>query len=1320
MTDADPTKRNKSGLSFSAKLGLGITAISLIGLAVVFLIVNTMVRNIIYDNVVGISQRNKIIYANEIDAWFGIPAQTVMGLATVLGALPSGEHFADIASSFVADYDFIENVFIGFADGSVINGIGWRPSPETAGSELDGVGWGPWEHWKATERPWFTASREAGEGVVATTTPYLSLTMGTITAAMGTWLPDLLGVGAAVGFSLSLEYVIAKTNEHPVIADGYLMLVGSNGEIIVHQNADYAPCARRPDGFIRNVREIYNGELFAEKIAAGVEIAWFYDRDFGPSYFISSPIRTVDWTLVAIIPAEAMRGPMLQYLTLIMSSLATILIALFLFTMMFVSRLTRSMEEKRESEERLRLIFDNIPMATNIRDMNHTILHCNEESRKLFRLDDKREYIDRFWELSPEFQPDGRRSKDRVAELSMQAFASGNLRFEWMHQQFDGAPIPCEVTLTRVGFKDGDCLLTVVRDLREFHEAQKREREVSERIRLMFDATPLIIQYWDRANNNIDCNRTTLNFYGFSTISEYKRKKPRDIIPELQPDGSPSWEKWEHHLARIFEEGFDSFDFVERKADGGPAFLEIVGYRMKYNDDMVAVTYANDVSELKQSLERMREAEERSQLMLDGTPVSCYLIDKDFSAIDCNKETLSLFEFESKSDGIEKFREVFQKYRFERLKKHFDKALRSGADRFEWIVQKPNEGAYIPCDIAFIRFTHRGEYVVAAYIFDLRMLKEMLWERQRVETAEENSRAKSKFLARMSHEIRTPLSAVLGISEIQLQDPTLPPHTEEALAKINDSAGILLQIVNDILDLSKIEAGKMSLIHEEYEVADLISDVVQLHLVYAGGKKIDFHVRVDENLPARLVGDALRIKQIISNLLSNALKYTEAGSVELSLGRTENGDEGYTTLTAGIRDTGRGMSREQLEALYSEYTRFNEKENRTVGGTGLGMSIVYSLVRMMDAKIDVESETGKGTNVVVRIPQKTAGREILGEEVAHGLRHFETRARSVARRFKSMPEPMPYGSVLVVDDVEANLYVAQGLLMFYGLKIETCDSGNAAIEKVRQGGKYDIIFMDHMMPELNGVETMQILRGIGYESPIVALTANALIGQAEEFLKAGFDGFISKPIQTSQLNAILVKFIRDRQPPEVLEAARATGRRFGHGGMDGYLSRPDVARKLRVDFAKSQKNVFSAIRSALDSGDIETAHRLVHTLKGLAGLIRENQLARAAAGAERMLRDGHAPAAGLMEALKGELARVLGRIEIPDSPRRDGILEGEQARALLDRLHDLVLSDSAESLELLDKIETIPGTEELARQIEECDFAAAAKTLETLRAAFGA
>lgn len=403
--------------------------------------------------------------------------------------------------------------------------------------------------------------------------------------------------------------------------------------------------------------------------------------------------------------------------------------------------------------------------------------------------------------------------------------------------------------------------------------------------------------------------------------------------------------------------------------------------------------------------------------------------------------------------------------------------------------------------------------------------------------AEQANKSKSAFLSTMSHEIRTPMNAILGLTEILLQSETLDNPSKGTLEKIYSSGDLLLGIINDILDLSKIEAGKLEIVDDEYEIASTISDTAQLNMMRIGSKQIDFKLHVDENLPVRLLGDELRVKQILNNLLSNAFKYTAKGEVCLSVSSEETDNENdRITLIFKISDTGQGMTEEQIAKLFDEYARFNLQANRQTEGTGLGMSITRNLLRLLDGKISVESEPGKGSAFTVHLPQIRIGSNVLGSEIAENLHQFRTNSRSSMKRVQITREPMPYGSVMVVDDVVTNIDVARGLMAPYQLKIDSAMSGLEAIEKIKSGKVYDIIFMDHMMPNMDGIEATKHIRDTGYQNPIVALTANAVTGQADLFLKNGFDDYISKPIDIRHLNTVLKKFVRDKQTPEDIEA----------------------------------------------------------------------------------------------------------------------------------------------------------------------------------------
>ncbi len=490
---------------------------------------------------------------------------------------------------------------------------------------------------------------------------------------------------------------------------------------------------------------------------------------------------------------------------------------------------------------------------------------------------------------------------------------------------------------------------------------------------------------------------------------------------------------------------------------------------------------------------------------------------------------------------------------------------------------------------------------------------------------------KSNFLATMSHEIRTPLNAILGMTEIQMQDASHPPSTSEAFLKINNSGNLLLNIINDILDLSKIEAGKLELVPVKYEVARLINDIIQLNYIRYVSKPIDFKIEVDENIPAFLVGDDLRIKQVLNNLLSNAFKYTDEGHVKLAVNAECVGRGGgavIVTLIFQVSDTGQGMTSEQVSKLFDEYTRFNMEANRTTEGAGLGMTITRNLVDLMYGKIIVKSAVDKGTVITVRLPQKTDGigiSGIIGKETAENLCQFKLNNAIQSKKAQITRDYMPYGQILIVDDVETNLYVAKGLMTPYGLKIDLATSGFEAIDKIKEGNNYDIVFMDHMMPKMDGIEATKQLRKMGYTKPIVALTANALAGHAEMFLRNGFDDFISKPIDIRQLDTTLNKLIRDKQPAEVLEAARKEKAKLDkkqHPSKGFQQADSQLAKIFARDAEKAVDIIQNSIKNDLnDEKDIQMYIINVHAMKSALANIGEKELSNTALRLEQAGRE---------------------------------------------------------------------------------------------------
>ncbi|MDR2366591.1 MAG: response regulator [Deltaproteobacteria bacterium] len=397
--------------------------------------------------------------------------------------------------------------------------------------------------------------------------------------------------------------------------------------------------------------------------------------------------------------------------------------------------------------------------------------------------------------------------------------------------------------------------------------------------------------------------------------------------------------------------------------------------------------------------------------------------------------------------------------------------------------------------------------------------------------AKSASEAKTTFLANMSHEMRTPLNAIIGFSELILHGHTDEDDQEESLQKIHSAGVILLGIVNDILDITKIEAGRFELIPVDYDLASLINDTVTVNLIRITDKPIEFGLELDSKLPSRLFGDELRLRQLINNLLSNAFKYTMEGNVDLSVTGERDGSDFF--LTVKVKDTGIGIKPEDLSKLFSEYSQVDTKSNRKIEGTGLGLAITKSLVEMMDGRIEIQSEYGVGSTFTITIKQKFVTDVPIGKNVADNLENLELRQSRTLQNDMAITA-LPYARVLVVDDVKANLDVARGMLKPYGMQVDCVTSGQAAIDKLTEEKVlYDAVFMDHMMPGMDGIEAVRRIRediGTDYARniPVIALTANAIVGNEKMFLENGFQAFLTKPIEMKRMDLALRQFVRDK------------------------------------------------------------------------------------------------------------------------------------------------------------------------------------------------
>lgn len=400
--------------------------------------------------------------------------------------------------------------------------------------------------------------------------------------------------------------------------------------------------------------------------------------------------------------------------------------------------------------------------------------------------------------------------------------------------------------------------------------------------------------------------------------------------------------------------------------------------------------------------------------------------------------------------------------------------------------------------------------------------------RQQKREIEELNRAQNRFFSSMSHEIRTPINTIIGLNEMILRETDSDEVAADA-RNIQAASKMLLALINDILDMSKIESGKMDIVSVSYDVGAMLSDIVNMIWVRAKEKGLEFHVDVDQKMPSQLLGDEVRIKQVLVNVLNNAVKYTNEGSVTLSI-QCRKKERGCAQVVYSVADTGMGIKKENIPYLFNAFKRVDEEKNRHIEGTGLGLSIVKQLVDLMGGDVSVNSIYTKGTTFIITLPQEIDAEEEIGDI------DIEARHAINARKYYRRSFEAPRARILIVDDNDANLMVEEKLLRDTKVQTETACSGAECLQKTLHN-RYDVILMDHLMPEMDGVACLHEIRmqagGMNQETPVVVLTANADGENQRLYKREGFDGYLTKPVTGGQLEAELLKHL----PREIVNLA---------------------------------------------------------------------------------------------------------------------------------------------------------------------------------------
>ena len=664
----------------------------------------------------------------------------------------------------------------------------------------------------------------------------------------------------------------------------------------------------------------------------------------------------------------------------------------------------------------------------------------------------------------------------------------------------------------------------------------------------LLDAMPMCLNCWNKDFQNIYCNDEAVRLFGLSSKEEYLQSF-HHLSPQYQPCGRASFELAKEYVTRAFKEGQIRFEWLHQTLEGEPIPAEITLVRTIYDGEHVVAGYTRDLREVRAMFDKMREADERTQVMLDATPLCCNLWDKDFNNIDCNQEAVTLFELRDKQEYLDRFNELSPEYQpngrlsSEMALEKITTTFHEGYCKFEWLHQKL-DGEPIPSEIILVRVKHRGEFIVAGYTRDLRELKAMLNEMHKVESdlrlardaAEESARAKSEFLANMSHEIRTPMNGILGMLHL-LNNTELMPMQYSYLKKTLFSAKNLLRIINDILDFSKIEAGKLEIENVPFTLQEITDELQNVFAAKIEEKGLKFLVNTSRIPKNRVSGDPLRLKQVLFNLVSNALKFTEQGEIEINI-ECSHQDAEHARYLFSVRDSGIGLTEEQINRLFSAFSQADASTTRKYGGTGLGLAISKNLVNMMHGDIWVESEPGLGSVFFF-----TALFDVCEPDEQARLDAAEA---ALARGAAAAKAPVTHrqGVILLVEDNEINQLIADELLKAVGHEVDIAGNGQEALDMVKKRN-YDLVLMDIQMPVMDGLTATRAIRADSrFDSlPIVAMSAHAMAGDKEKSLSAGMNEHITKPISPDVLYSTLDAWLDKNKPGAALapEAKRLLG-----------------------------------------------------------------------------------------------------------------------------------------------------------------------------------